>query len=70
MNKGYTYTRVDGETMIELHVNNHNYLQKYANKNMVHLEETQVLGILTNLSSSLDKTNQYTINLHSEVSSC
>ena len=69
MNKGYTYTGVNGEPMIELHVDDHEDLQKYGNKNMAHLEETQVSGILTNLSSSSAKTNLYTINFNSEVSS-
>ena len=38
-------------------------------KSMVHSEETWVLGIRANLSSYWDKTNRYTINLDSDVSS-
>ena len=69
MNKGYTYTGVNGEPMIELHVDDHEDLQKYGNKSMAHLEQTQVSGILTNLSSSSAKTNLYTIHFNLEVSS-
>ena len=32
LNNGYTYTGVDGEAMIELHVDDHYCLQKYANE--------------------------------------
>ena len=70
LNNGYTYTGVDGEAMIKLHVDDHDCLQKYANEKYGTFGgKTRVLGLSANLSSYSDKTNRYTINLHSEVSS-
>ena len=69
LNNGYTYTGVDGEAIIKLHVDDHDCLQKYANAKYGTFKGNTSVRIRANLSSYSEKTNRYTINLHSEVSS-
>ena len=33
LNNGYKYKSINGKYMIEYHINNHDFLQRYANEN-------------------------------------